>query len=134
MIRFVDILPTVIGRGVEKIGYIFETKNSKVCTKLLIMAQYTCETTKLSKRTPLSLRPKQGPNFAWGQQSGAWGASWKRKFAWGLLGVGLSLLAQFIITSFPDFPIFRIFGLRNGIPQVGFLGVCLGFAWGLLGV
>ena len=52
-------------------------------------------------------------------------------------------LAQFIITSFPNFPIFRIIGFRNGIPQVGFLGVCLGcdesmfgdvrftmFAWG----
>ena len=44
-------------------------------------------------RTPRSHRPKQGSNFAWGQQSGAWGASWKRKFAWGegnfLLGVCL---------------------------------------------
>ena len=60
-------------------------------------------------------------------------------------GAGLSLLgveskfliftnqiAQFIITSFPDFPIFRIFGFRTGIPQVGFLGVCLGFSWGVM--
>ena len=31
-----------------------------------------------------------------------------------------------------NFPIFRIFGFRNGIPQVGFLGVCLGFAWGVM--
>ena len=63
-------------------------------------------------------------------------------FAWGLPGAGLSLLrlaskfiiftiqiAQFIITPFPDF---RIFGFRNRIPQVGFLRVCLGFAWGVM--
>ena len=103
--------------------------------------------------TPLSHRPKQGANFAWGQQSGAWGRAGNAN----LLGVWLSLrlsslrkrpfqtilscvliltnqIAQFIITSFPDFPIFWIFGFRNRIPQVGFLVVCLRFAWGLLGV
>jgi hypothetical protein len=47
----------------------------------------------------LGTRMKQGASFAWGQQSGAWGRTGnanllgvKATFAWGLLGVGLSLL------------------------------------------
>ena len=50
--------------------------------------------------TPLSHRPKQGANFAWGQQSGAWGRAGNANllegegsFAWGLLGVGLYFFA-----------------------------------------
>ena len=39
-------------------------------------------------KTPLSHRPKQGANFAWGQQSGAWGRAGNAN----LLGVEAALL------------------------------------------
>ena len=45
---------------------------------------------RLDFETPLSHRPKQGANFAWGQQSGAWGRAGNAN----LLGVGLSLLGM----------------------------------------
>ena len=44
--------------------------------------------------TPLSHRPKQGANFAWGQQSGAWERAGNANLLGvkaALLGVGLSL-------------------------------------------
>ena len=69
-----------------------------------------CHTFYFLYRTPLSHRPKQGANFAWGQQSGAWGrpgnANLLRVMA-ALLGVGLSLLgvaSKFLgETAFSDY-------------------------------
>ena len=54
--------------------------------------------------TPLSHRPKQGANFAWGRQSGAWGRAGNAN----LLGVASEFLGE---TTFSDCIILSCVGL-----------------------